>query len=84
MIPEAIPGLGNGIENTQMKNKPTQGTKEQIDHFLALLHGEPVIDTPEGLLGIQSGVAKTTIKIDLLAKITGVMGQGINKLVSMQ
>ncbi len=84
MTTEPIIALTEHLQNVQ-KDKKTQGTPEQINHFFDLIyHKKPVTATPQDALGIQYGVAHTTIKIDLDAKITGVLWQGIDKLVSIQ
>lgn len=84
MTTEPIIALTEHLQNVQ-KDKKTQGTPEKINRFFDLLYNKkPVTDSPQDALGIQYGVARATVKIDLDAKIAGALGQGINKLVSMQ
>jgi len=43
-----------------------------------------VIDSPELMMKVQSTMSSQILEVDLLAKVTGSLSQGINKLTSMQ
>lgn len=40
--------------------------------------------SPDQFLSVQSAWMQTTLAVDLTAKVAGVVGQNINKLVNMQ
>lgn len=45
---------------------------------------DTAVMSPSQLLGVQSQWMHATLAVDLTAKVAGVLGQNINKLVNMQ
>lgn len=45
---------------------------------------ESLLDSPVNMLTAQSKMLHTLVEVDLIAKTTGALAQGVNKLVSMQ
>ncbi|CNI63383.1 MULTISPECIES: type III secretion system inner rod subunit SctI [Yersinia] len=60
---------------------------EQVAKFTQLMQpADPTTSmiSPDPLLSLQSELMHATLSIDLTAKVAGVLGQNINKLVNMQ
>ncbi|NMP26473.1 EscI/YscI/HrpB family type III secretion system inner rod protein [Rahnella sp. SAP-1] len=43
-----------------------------------------IINNPETMMKAKSALSKATLEVELIAKISGSLSQGINKLTSMQ
>ncbi|AJJ09232.1 hypothetical protein CH64_2927 [Yersinia rohdei] len=72
---------------SQMTPAKPVADAEQVAKFAQLM--QPVdaataMIQPDLLLSMQSEWMQATLAIDLTAKVAGVMGQNINKLVNMQ
>ncbi|MFB5187775.1 type III secretion system inner rod subunit SctI [Yersinia intermedia] len=80
----------DAIQAASMLNTPLQpeaGEPQQIAKFTQLMQPvEPdtAVMSPSQLLGVQSQWMHATLAVDLTAKVAGVLGQNINKLVNMQ
>ncbi|BCU92340.1 EscI/YscI/HrpB family type III secretion system inner rod protein [Yersinia pseudotuberculosis] len=77
---QAVAGLFQATE-------PPVGDTQQVAKFTQLM-AQPasteLMMTPESLLMQQAEWMHASLAIDLTAKVAGVMGQNINKLVNMQ
>lgn len=43
-----------------------------------------IISSPAEMMAVKSALSKSLLEVELTAKVAGSLGQGINKLVSMQ
>ncbi|CNF24695.1 putative type III secretion apparatus [Yersinia similis] len=77
---QAVTGLFQATESPV-------GDTQQVTKFAELM-GQPssseLMMTPESLLIQQAEWMHASLAVDLAAKVAGVMGQNINKLVNMQ
>lgn len=80
----------NAVQAIASLTPPTEGSvgdPQSVATFTRLLHQSGATEsmmTPESLLIKQRQWMYTTLSVDLTAKVAGVMGQNINKLVNMQ
>ncbi len=60
-----------------------QDKSQAIQSAITTAQGS-VLDSPLKMLSAQSNMLHAIVEVDLIAKTAGALGQGVNKLVSMQ
>lgn len=77
-----------GKENKTPEEMAATGLQEKSASFVQASKNSSstaeVINNPEVMMKVQSTMSREILEVDLIAKVTGSLSQGINKLTSMQ